>query len=103
MLLRRSLLCRERGGRPVAYEMHYPVRRTYRELWSPPASFMNRSFESWRAGYTSYLKSRDMYWPATTKRVDAQQRQRETPRDSAYIGTLRQVFFILEKAYDDRA
>lgn len=69
---------------------------------SLPASFMSRSFERWRAGYTGYLKSRGMYWPATTKRVDAQQRQRETPRDSAYIGTLRQVFLILVKAYDDR-
>jgi integrase/recombinase XerD len=71
-------------------------------LNSPPPSFMSQSFESWRAGYTSYLKNCGMYNQGTTKRVDAQQRQRVSPRDSAYIGTLRQVFFILEKAYDDR-
>jgi integrase/recombinase XerD len=68
----------------------------------PPSSFMSQSFENWRAGYTSYLKSCGMYNRGTTKRVDAQQCQRVSPRDSAYIGTLRQVFSILEKAYDDR-
>jgi integrase/recombinase XerD len=70
-------------------------------LNSSPSSFMSQSFESWRAGYTSYLKSRGMYNQGTTKRVDAQQCQRVSPRDSSYIGTLRQIFFILEKAYDD--
>jgi len=68
----------------------------------PPASFMNRSFESWRAEYTSYLKSCGMYNQGTTMQMDGQQRARVTPRDSAYIGTLRQVFLVLERAYDDR-
>jgi len=68
----------------------------------PPASFMNRSFESWRAEYTSYLKSCGMYNQGTTMHMDGQQRARVTPRDSAYIGTLRQVFLVLERAYDDR-
>lgn len=68
----------------------------------PPGSLMSRSFESWREEYRNYLKSRGMYSQGTTTRVDGQQRQRVTPRDSAYIGTLRQVFLILEKAYDDR-
>ena len=67
-----------------------------------PASFMSRSFESWREGYTSYLKSCGMYNQGTTTHMDGQQRPRVTPRDSAYIGTLRQVFVILERAYDDR-
>jgi len=68
----------------------------------PPASFMNRSFESWRAEYTSYLKSCGMYNQGTTMHMDGLQRARVTPRDSAYIGTLRQVFLVLERAYDDR-
>ena len=68
----------------------------------PPASFMNRSFESWRAEYTSYLKSCGMYNQGTTMHMDGQQSARVTPRDSAYIGTLRQVFLVLERAYDDR-
>jgi hypothetical protein len=58
----------------------------------PPDSFMNRSFESWREKYRSYLKSRGMYSQGTTARMDGQQRRRVTPRDSAYISTLRQVF-----------
>jgi integrase/recombinase XerD len=68
----------------------------------PPDSFMNHSFESWREKYRSYLKSRGMYSQGTTARVDGQQRRRVTPRDSAYISTLRQVFLILARAYDDR-
>ena len=68
----------------------------------PPASFMNRSFESWRAEYTSYLKSCGMYNQGTTMHMDGLQRARVTRRDSAYIGTLRQVFLVLERAYDDR-
>jgi integrase/recombinase XerD len=68
----------------------------------PPASFMSRSFESWREGYTSYLKGCGMYNQGTTTHMDGQQRPRVSSRDSAYIGTLRQVFLILEKAYDDR-
>jgi len=67
-----------------------------------PDSFMNRTFESWREKYRSYLKSRGMYSQGTTARMDRQQRRRVTPRDSAYISTLRQVFLILARAYDDR-
>jgi hypothetical protein len=68
----------------------------------PPASLMSRSFETWREEYRKYLKSRAMYSPGTTTRMDREQRPRMSPRDSAYVGTLRQVHLVLKNAYDDR-
>ncbi len=68
----------------------------------PPPSLMSQSFETWREEYRKYLKSRGMYSPGTTTRMDGEQRPRVTPRDSAYVGTLRQVHSILKSAYDDR-
>jgi integrase len=68
----------------------------------PPRSLMSRGFESWRDEYRKYLKSRGMYNTGTTTRMDREQRPCVTPRDSAYISTLRQVHSILKNAYDDR-
>jgi integrase len=68
----------------------------------PPRSLMSRGFEAWRDEYRKYLKSRGMYNPGTTTRMDREQRPCVTPRDSAYVRTLRQVHSILKSAYDDR-
>lgn len=68
----------------------------------PPPSLMSRSFETWREEYRKYLKSCGMYSPGTTARMDGKQRPRVSSRDSAFVGTLRQVHTILKSAYDDR-
>jgi integrase/recombinase XerD len=67
-----------------------------------PTSLMSRTFDEWRNQYRSYLKERGMYYQGTTSRMDREQRPRVTSRDSPYISTLRQVYSILESAYDDR-
>lgn len=38
----------------------------------------------------------------TTCRMDGDQKSRVTPRDSAYISTLRQAYLLLSDAYDER-
>lgn len=67
-----------------------------------PASLMSRSFDEWRTLYTTYLKERGMYSQGTTSRMNREQRLLVSARDSPYIGTLRQVYSILEDAFDDR-
>jgi integrase len=67
-----------------------------------PPSFMSRTYEQWRSQYTEYLKERRMYHPGTVLRIDREQRQHVTPRDSPYIGVLRQIYYTLEHAYDNR-
>jgi hypothetical protein len=58
-----------------------------------PGSFMARDLEWWRRSYTSYLKQHGMYRMGTTRRMDGDQKPRMTPRDSAYISTLRQAYY----------
>lgn len=67
-----------------------------------PNSFMERDLEAWKSSYRAYLKRHGMYRMGTTSRMDGEQRPRVTPRDSAYISTLRQAYLILSNAYDDR-
>jgi integrase/recombinase XerD len=67
-----------------------------------PGSFMEHDLEWWRRSYTSYLKKRGMYRMGTTRRMDGDQQPRVTPRDSAYISTLRQAYLLLSDAYDER-
>ena len=67
-----------------------------------PESFMEHDLEWWRRSYTSYLKKRGMYRMGMTCRMDGDQQPRVTPRDSAYISTLRQAYLLLSDAYDER-
>jgi integrase len=67
-----------------------------------PASLMSRPFAEWRGLYTTYLKQHGMYRQGTTFRVDREQQPCVSSRDSQYISTLRQVYLILRRAYDDR-
>src|ERR1035438_10547120 len=67
-----------------------------------PTSFMERDLEAWKSSYRAYLKRHGMYPLGTTSRMDGEQRPRVSPRDSAYISTLRQVYLLLGNAYDDR-
>jgi len=67
-----------------------------------PDSFMERDLEVWKTSFRAYLKRHGMYRMGTTSRMDGEQRPRVTPRDSAYISTLRQAYLILSNAYDDR-
>jgi integrase len=67
-----------------------------------PTSFMERDLEAWKSSYRAYLKRHGMYRLGTTSRMDGEQRPRVSPRDSAYISTLRQVYLLLGNAYDDR-
>jgi integrase len=67
-----------------------------------PASLMSRAFDEWRGLYTTYLKQNGMYRQGTTFRMDREQQPCVSSRDSQYISTLRQVYFILRSAYDDR-
>ena len=71
-------------------------------LKSLPVSFMERDLEWWRRSYTAYLKRHGMYRMGTTCRMDGDQQPRVTPRDSAYISTLRQAYLLLGDAYDQR-
>ena len=67
-----------------------------------PASLISRGLDEWRGLYTTYLRQRGMYHLGTTSRMDREQHPRVTSRDSHYISTLRQLYSILESAYDDR-
>jgi len=67
-----------------------------------PVSLMERDLESWKRSYTAYLRRCGMYRMGTTHRMDSRQQPRVTPRDSAYISTLRQAYLVLSDAYDDR-
>jgi len=67
-----------------------------------PASLTSRPFAEWRGLYTTYLKQRGMYRQGTTFRMDREQQPCVSSRDSQYISTLRQVYLILIRAYDDR-
>jgi len=67
-----------------------------------PGSLISRAFDEWRVLYTTYLKQHGMYHRGTTSRMDGEQHPRVTSRDSQYISTLRQLYSILESAYDDR-
>lgn len=67
-----------------------------------PKSFMDRTYDDWRSQYTNHLKSCGMYHPGTVPRMDREQRLKITPRDSPYIGLLRQIYSALEGAYDNR-
>jgi integrase len=67
-----------------------------------PESLMEHDLEWWRRSYTRYLKQRGMYRMGTTRRMDGDQQPRVTPRDSAYISTLRQACLLLSDAYDER-
>ncbi|HWR15513.1 MAG TPA: tyrosine-type recombinase/integrase [Terriglobales bacterium] len=68
-----------------------------------PVSLMERDLEWWRRSYTAYLKRCGMYRMGTTSRMDGDQQPRITPRDSAYISTLRQAVVLLGDAYDERS
>ncbi|SNT11743.1 hypothetical protein SAMN05421770_104243 [Granulicella rosea] len=67
-----------------------------------PLSLMEHDLEWWRRSYTSYLTKRGMYRMGTTCRMDGDQQPSVTPRDSAYISTLRQAYLLLSDAYDER-
>ncbi|QHN03402.1 phage integrase family protein [Granulicella sp. WH15] len=67
-----------------------------------PVSLMERDLESWKRSYTAYLRRCGMYRMGITHRMDSSQQPRVTPRDSAYISTLRQAYLVLSDAYDDR-
>ena len=67
-----------------------------------PLSLMEHDLEWWRRSYTSYLTKRGMYRMGTTCRMDGDQQPSVTPRDSAYISTLRQAYLMLSDAYDER-
>jgi integrase/recombinase XerD len=67
-----------------------------------PASLISQAFDEWRGLYTTYLKQHGMYHQGTTSRMDREQHPCVTSRDSHYISTLRQLYSILESAYDDR-
>jgi integrase len=67
-----------------------------------PASLMEHDLEWWRRSYTAYLQRHGMYRMGTTRRMDGAQHPRVTPRDSAYISTLRQAYLQLIDAYDER-
>ena len=67
-----------------------------------PVSLMERDLEWWRRSYTAYLRRCGMYRTGTTRRMDKSQQPRVTPRDSAYVSTLRQAYLVLRDAYDDR-
>ncbi|HKV81417.1 MAG TPA: tyrosine-type recombinase/integrase [Candidatus Sulfotelmatobacter sp.] len=67
-----------------------------------PSSLLDQTYDQWRSQYTRHLKKRDMYHPGTVSRMDREQRLMITPRDSPYIGILRQIYFTLETAYDNR-
>jgi integrase len=67
-----------------------------------PASLISRGLDEWRGLYTTYLRQCGMYHLGTTSRMNREQRPCVTARDSHYISTLRQLYSILESAYDDR-
>ena len=67
-----------------------------------PASLISRGLDEWRGLYTTYLRQRGMYHLGTTSRMNREQHPCVTARDSHYISTLRQLYSILESAYDDR-
>jgi integrase len=67
-----------------------------------PASLIRRALDEWRGLYTTYLKQHGMYHQGTTSRMNREQHPCVTSRDSHYISTLRQLYSILESAYDDR-
>ena len=67
-----------------------------------PASLISRGLDEWRGLYTTYLRQRGMYHLGTTSRMNREQHPCVTSRDSHYISTLRQLYSILESAYDDR-
>lgn len=67
-----------------------------------PVSFMEHDLEWWRRSYIGYLKQRGMYRMGTTRRMGGDQKPQITPRDSAYISTLRQAYLLLSDAYDER-
>jgi integrase len=67
-----------------------------------PPSFMNQTYERWRSQYTAHLKKQGMYHPGTVERMDREQHLHVTPRDSPYIGIFRQIYAVLETAYDNR-
>jgi integrase len=67
-----------------------------------PASLISRALDEWRGLYTTYLRQRGMYHLGTTSRMNREQHPCVTARDSHYISTLRQLYSILESAYDDR-
>jgi integrase len=67
-----------------------------------PASLISRGLDEWRGLYTTYLRQRGMYHLGTTSRMNREQHPCVTARDSHYISTLRQLYSIMESAYDDR-
>lgn len=71
-------------------------------LKSLPVSLMEHDLSWWRRSYMAYLKRHGMYRMGTTCRMDGDQQPRVTPRDSAYISTLRQAYVLLRNAYDER-
>jgi integrase len=67
-----------------------------------PKSLMEHDLKWWRRSYTAYLKRHGMYRLGSTRRMDGTQQPRVTPRDSAYISTLRQAYLLLSDSYDER-
>jgi integrase len=67
-----------------------------------PPSLMSRPFDQWRTLCKKYLIQREIYKPDTTSRLDGKQNPRVSLRESPYIGTLRQIYLVLDSAYDCR-
>lgn len=66
-------------------------------------SLLERSLDRWELSWRSYLAERGILKETLTPpRIDKQQKQRQYYLKSIYLTTFRQIYKLLQKAYDDR-
>ncbi|MBD2123418.1 site-specific integrase [Trichocoleus sp. FACHB-262] len=66
-------------------------------------SLLERSLDRWELSWRSYLAERGILKePLTPPRIDKQQKERRYRLHSIYVTMFRQIYKLLQKAYDDR-
>jgi integrase len=67
-----------------------------------PPTLVSKSFKTWRTLYQQYLASHGLCSTTPETRIDRDQHLCHYQRDSHFLTALRQIYLVLQDAYDER-